>query len=62
MKPKTMLTIEEVRRRIEVYKPAIVMKHTNLSYGALYAVKSGNDTRYSTVKKLSDFILARESL
>jgi predicted transcriptional regulator len=60
MKPKTMLTIEEVRRRIDIYKPAIVMKHTNLSYGALYAIKSGRDTKYSTVKKLSDFILARE--
>lgn len=60
MKPKTILTIEEVRRRIDVYKPAVVMKHTNLSYAALYSVKSGRDVKYSTVKKLSDFILSRE--
>lgn len=60
MKHPMMLTLEEVRKKIEVYKPSYVMEKTGLSYGALYAVKNGHNTRYSTVKKLSDFVLEQE--
>lgn len=61
MKLMTMLTIEEVRRKIDLYKPSIVMDYTGLSYGALYSIKSGRDVKYSTVKRLSDFILSQDN-
>lgn len=56
-----MLTLEEVRRRLEPMNLQYVSRETGLHPNALYRIASGKTgARYETVKKLSDWLEGRD--
>jgi len=52
-----MLTLEEVKKRLEHMNLSSVARETGLHPNALYRIVSGKTgARYETVKKLSDWL------
>lgn len=56
MTEQTMLTREEVLRKVALVKAGVVMKGTGLTYNQIYSVRS-DTCRYITVKRLSDYFM-----
>lgn len=54
---ETVMTIDKIRERLRFYNVGAVADAVGLSRQGLYQVlKPENDPRFSTVKKLSDFL------
>lgn len=56
-----MLTIEEVRRRLEDRRLSTVSERTNIPAYTLRRLMRGGEVRYSVVQALSDYLEERES-
>jgi len=56
-----MMTLEQIKRRLEPMNLSRVSRETGLHPNALYRIVSGKTSpRYETVKKLSDWLEERE--
>lgn len=51
-----MLTVEEIKKSLEIMNIQAVAKKTNLKAQTIYRLLNGNNPSYMTVKVLSDYL------
>jgi len=51
-----MLTLDEIKRRLKDANLSKVAKASGLHYNTIYRLVNGQEPKYDTVKKLSDYL------
>ena len=51
-----MLTLEEIKSKLEIANLSKVSRESGINYTKLYRLVNGSDPAYSVVKQLSDYL------
>lgn len=58
---KFMLTLDEIKARLEFANLAKVSRDSGVNYATLYRLANGSEPSYSVVKTLSDYLEAKDN-